>query len=178
MITFFNLANYVKTFLTISFFTYLFKECHATCVEKKQIKDNNGELKKVLKTRYGLSLVYLLILTIIYFLLDIYVLITLILCVLFLSIKFLHEINPSLSDHILKKYDSQPFVKSVSFYYSKTLNLLFKIFGPMHKFIDKIKVFYQNKGIDFITDATLNNKTTYKKIENITEILKPDSFKE
>ena len=126
---------YAKTLIAFTLFTYIYKYFYNSCIEKKVIKLKNEKPKKVIKTRIGLSFVYLVLLSIFYFSLNFYVLFTAILALGLASVTLMHKFDPSLIN-ILKKYDSTPIAKKIWYLYSLIVNLIFKVFSPCHRIIE------------------------------------------
>ena len=133
----FQILTFFKLFLTFSIFSFIYKYLYTSCSEKKVIKSKDERPKKVIKTRIGLSFVYLALLTTLYFSLTWYVLFTLVLMISTLIILLTHKFDSSTLD-IFKKYDSYPIVKKFWYFYSFIVNIIFKLMGPIHTFLENI----------------------------------------
>jgi len=131
----FQILTFFKTFITFCVLSYIYKNLYTSCSEKKIIRTKDDKPKKVIKTKIGLSFVYLFLLTILYFSLTWYVMSVLILLASTCLILLTHKFEPSALD-ILKKYDSHPIVKKIWYVYSLVVNLVFKIMGPFHSFLE------------------------------------------
>lgn len=131
----FQFLALTRILFTFSLFTYIYKYFYDSCNEKKVIKIKKDKPKKVIKTRIGLSFIYFIILILLYFSLNWYVFISFMLSVLITIVMIAHKFDP-VSINLLKKYDSLPIVKRVWFFYSRTMNLIFKIFSPFHRIIE------------------------------------------
>jgi hypothetical protein len=126
---------YAKILITFSLFTYIYKYFYDNCNEKKIIKSKDEKPKKVIKTRIGLSLMYLVLLILLYFSLTWYIFLTLLLATFTIVITLTHKFEPSSLD-ILKKYDSHPITKKIWYFYSLVMNIIFKIMGPCHRVLE------------------------------------------
>ena len=58
--------NYFKFFINVGLFTFIFKKCLDTCVERVNIKSKSGKNKQTIKTRIGVALAYLLLCSFLY----------------------------------------------------------------------------------------------------------------
>jgi hypothetical protein len=126
---------YAKILITFSLFTYIYKYFYDNCNEKKVIKSKDEKPKKVIKTRIGLSLMYLILLILLYFSITWYIFLTLLLATFTIVITLTHKFEPSTLD-ILKKYDSHPITKKIWYFYSLIMNIIFKIMGPCHRVLE------------------------------------------
>ena len=141
---------YAKILITFSLFTYIYKYFYDNCNEKKVIKSKDEKPKKVIKTRIGLSLMYLVLLILLYFSLTWYIFLTLLLAIFTIVITLTHKFEPSTLD-ILKKYDSHPITKKIWYFYSLIMNIIFKIMGPCHRVLE-IKI---NKNKEIIKNSLI-----------------------
>lgn len=157
--------SYAKLLITFSFFTYVYKYFYDSCSEKKIIKSKNGNLKKVVKIRTSLSIIYLFLFSLFFYLLNFYVIITLVFAILLLGIILVHKFEPSVLN-ILKKYDTSPVLIKCWSIFSLIFNTIFKILGPLHRLIDikikKLKDIVKNKVLAHYTniDFSLFNNAT------------------
>ena len=131
----FQILAFLKTFFIFTILSYIYKCLYTSCSEKKIIKSKDEKPKKVIKTKIGLSFIYLALLLMLYYSLTLYVMLTLILIVLTSITLLTHKFEPSLLD-IFKKYDSHAIVKRIRYFYSLVVNITFKIMGPFHKFLE------------------------------------------
>lgn len=131
----FQILAFFKTFFVFTILSYIYKCLYSSCSEKKIIKTKDEKPKKVIKTKIGLSFIYLALLIMLYYSLTFYVMLTLILIVLTSVTLLTHKFEPSLLD-IFKKYDSHPMVKRVWYFYSFIVNVTLKIMGPFHTFLE------------------------------------------
>jgi ABC-type multidrug transport system fused ATPase/permease subunit len=152
-----TVLGYARILITFSLFTYIYKYFYDSCNEKKIIKSKNNTPKKVVKTRISLSIIYLILLLFLYFSLNWYIFITIILSMLLISVSLIHKLNPSTMD-ILKKYETTPFTKTCWYFFSLTIKIIFKIFGPLHRVIDN-KI---NKNKDIIKSNLFQQFTKMK----------------
>jgi hypothetical protein len=130
-----QVLGYAKILITFSLFTYIYKYFYDSCSEKKIIKSKNEKPKKVIKTRIGLSFLYLALLTLLYFSLTWYIFFTLLLGTFTIAITLTHKFEPSTLD-MFKKYDSHPIIKKIWYFYSLVMNIIFKIMGPCHRVLE------------------------------------------
>lgn len=173
MISYFlQILSLFKTFFIFGILSYIYKKLYMSCTEKKVIKTKDGKMKKVIKTKIGLSLLYLVLLVTLYFILTWYVIFSLLLIFSMLLLLSAHKFEPSMLD-ILKKYDSHPVTKKIWFFYSLVVNLIFRIMTPFHTFLEnKIKknnIFIYEKLFEklvnkdiFSIDSLLNNNVFNK----------------
>lgn len=131
----FQVLAYAKLLITFSLFTYIYKYFYDSCSEKKVIKSKDNKPKKVIKTRIGLSFLYLVLLILLYFSLSWYIIFTLLMAIFTAIIMLAHKFEPSTLD-LIKKYDSNPIIKKIWGFYSIIMNIVFKIMGPFHKVLD------------------------------------------
>ena len=155
----FQILVFSKTFFVFTILSYIYKCLYTSCSEKKIIKSKDEKPKKVIKTKIGLSFVYLALLIMLYYSLTLYVVFTLILIVLTSITLLTHKFEPSLLD-IFKKYDSRPIVKRIWYFYSLIVNITLKIMGPLHTFlenkINKNKQLIYNKFYDRFVKKDIN----------------------
>ena len=135
-------------FLFFTLTSYVYKNLYVNCHEKTTIKTDDDTTKKVVKIRTGLSLIYLGLLSILYFLLTWYVLITLLIFVSLMGIFVAHKLEPSILD-VLKKYDTHPLMKRFWQYYSVIVNIMLKIMSPLHKIIENQIIKKKDKVYDY-----------------------------
>jgi hypothetical protein len=169
----------IKTVMTFSLFTYIYKYFYESCGEKKIIKTKDGRPKKVLKIRASLAIVYLLLLSIIFYLLNVYTLFVLLVCGVLACIFLIHQFEPSILE-ILKKYEMNNIFKKCWFVYSFLLKMVFKIFSPLYNFFDiklnvikekaKSKIFEKMTTVNVLDD--FNSMTTFFQDNKIKEITK------
>ena len=122
---------YAKLLIAFSLFTYIYKYFYDSCSEKKVIKSKDNKPKKVIKTRIGLSFIYLVLLILLYFSLSWYIIFTLLMAIFIIIITLSHKFEPDRLD-LIKKYDSSPIIKNIWYIYSIIMNVVFKIMGPCH----------------------------------------------
>lgn len=155
----FQILNFFKLLINFSIFSYVYKYFYESCSEKKIIKSKDNKSKKVIKTKIGLSFLYLVLLTILYFLLTWYVILTLTLLILTFGVLLAHKFEPSVLD-IFKKYDSTPILKKIWYFYSSVVNLVLKIMSPIHAFFEnkfcKCKQFTKNMFFEQLTKKDFN----------------------
>lgn len=154
-----QILAYAKILITFSLFTYIYKYFYDNCNEKKIIKSKDEKPKKVIKTRIGLSLLYLVLLILLYFSMTWYIFFTLLLATFTTVITLTHKFEPSTLD-ILKKYDSHPITKKIWYFYSLIINIIFKIMAPCHRIlenkINKNKEIIKNGLIGQVTKMNFN----------------------
>jgi hypothetical protein len=130
-----------------------------SCTEKKIIKSKDDKPKKVIKTKIGLSFLYFLMLTTLYYLLTLRVFFTLLLIATTLSISLIHKTKVFNID-ILKKYDSHPTVKKMWYYYSFVMGIVFRIMQPFHGFLENKIINIKDLLWSNFYDGLLNSSTT------------------
>ena len=146
-----QVLTYAKILITFSLFTYIYKYFYNSCSEKKVIKTKDEKPKKVIKTRIGLSLIYLILIFFIYFSITWYIFLTLLIVIFTIIVILTHKFEPS-TLNILKKYDSNPIIKKIWYFVSLIINIIFKIMGPCHRVLEK-KI---NKNKEIIKNRLLN----------------------
>ena len=171
--------SYAKLLMTFSLFTYIYKYFYDSCHEKKIIKSKSGEPKKIVKIRTGLTIFYLILLSLFFYSLNWYVLITFVFTILLLGTAIIHKLDPSVL-YIFKKYDSSPIFIKLWFIFSLIFNTIFKFLSPCHQLIDnkikKIKTIIQNKvfgptnDIKSLNFDLLNNMSNMSNISNMSNM--------
>ena len=146
-----QVLTYAKILITFSLFTYIYKYFYNSCSEKKVIKTKDEKPKKVIKTRIGLSLIYLILVLILYFSITWYIFLTLLIAVFAIIITLIHKFEPS-TLNILKKYDSNPIIKKIWYFFSLFMNIIFKIMSPCHRVLEN-KI---NKNKEIVKNGLLN----------------------
>lgn len=168
-----TLFDYAKILLTIGFFTYVYKYFYKSCYEKKIIKTKNGGSKKIVKIKSSLAIIYFILLSLFYYSLNWYVIITFIMSLLLAVTTLLHKFEPS-TLNTLKKYDLSPFLMKIWFIYSFIMNALFKLFSPLHCLFDakyeKIKSIIKNKFSGESTNTHFGNFNLLNNLSNMTTI--------
>jgi Na+/H+ antiporter NhaD/arsenite permease-like protein len=136
MISFLQLFVYGKTLMSFILFTYTYKFFYDSCNEKIVINVKNEKPKKVIKTRILLSFMYLVLLLLLYFLLNIYSLLIIVLGILITVVALIHKYKP-LTFKVLRTVDTLPIIKKIWHIYSMTVNVIFKLLSPCFKVFDK-----------------------------------------
>jgi hypothetical protein len=126
--------NYFKLFLGISLFSYIYKICFDSCNQKVNIKTKHNKTKQTIKSKIGLSLLYLFLTTILYYTLTLRVVLTL-LSTFALGIVFaLDKFDPE-SLEILSIYDKNKIVRYGWKIMYSGISVLFISMTPVHNYI-------------------------------------------
>ncbi len=125
--------NYVKLFINIGLFTFIFKMCLDTCVEKVNIKSKSGKNKQTIRARIGVALTYLTMCGLLYFSLTPRVIFTLLGIIGLITLYALDRFNKPLVEKLCL-YDKN---KSVRFTWKllyTLINIILIIYTPIHNF--------------------------------------------
>lgn len=131
-----NIVSYCRLLLSFVLFTYVYKFFYNKCNEKIIVKSKDDKPKKVIRTRIGLMVFYSAILCFIFYMVNVFIVLNLLLIILLFATLLIHTFNVSLLD-VFRKYDSNNKVKKIWFIYSIIVNFILKILYPIHKLIDK-----------------------------------------
>lgn len=144
--------NYFKLFLGISLFSYIYKICFDSCNQKVNIKTKHNKTKQTIKSKIGLSLLYLFLIILLYYTLTLRVILTL-LCTSALGIVYaLDKFDPE-SLEIFCVYDKNKAIRYGWKIIYSGISVLFIGLTPVHNYISE----HLNK-----TYSDIKNKTTQK----------------
>lgn len=128
--------NYFKLFLGISLFSYIYKICFDSCNEKVTIKTKHNKTKHTIKSRIGLSIIYLFLIVLLYYTLTIRVVLT-IFCSLALGIIFALDKFDRQVLEIFNCYDKVKFVRYIWKVFYSVISICFVFFTPVHNSISE-----------------------------------------
>ena len=123
--------NYLKLFVSIGVFTFIFKKCLDTCIEKVTIKSKNGKNKQTIKARIGVALTYLIFCSILYFSLTPKVLLT-ILSIIGIGTLYALDRFDKPTVEKLNSYDKNKSLRFVWKLLYTIINIVLIIYTPIH----------------------------------------------
>ncbi len=136
--------NYFKLFLGISLFSYIYKICFDSCNEKVNIKTKHNKTKQTIKSRIGLSVLYLFLIVLLYNTLTIRVVLT-IFCTLALGIVYALDKFDREVLEIFNCYDKVKFVRYAWKVFYSIISICFVFLTPVHNSIaDSVNEIYND----------------------------------
>ncbi len=123
--------NYLKLFISIGVFTFIFKKCLDTCIEKVTVKSKSGKNKQTIKARIGVALTYLIFCSILYFSLTPKVLLT-ILSVIGIGTLYALDRFDKPTVEKLNSYDKNKSLRFVWKLLYTIINIILIIYTPIH----------------------------------------------
>ncbi len=146
--------NYFKLFLGISLFSYIYKICFDSCNQKVNIKTKHNKTKQTIKSKIGLSLLYLFLTTILYYTLTLRVVLTL-LSTFALGIVFaLDKFDPE-SLEILSVYDKNKIVRYGWKIMYSGVSVFFIAMTPIHNYMTEHVNSIKNKTTKKFNDGLM-----------------------
>lgn len=129
--------NYFKLFLGISLFSYIYKICFDSCNEKVSIKTKHNKTKHTIKSRIGLSIIYLFLIVLLYYTLTIRVVLTLF-CSIALGIIFALDKFDRQVLEVFNCYDKVRIVRYGWKVIYSVISICFVFFTPIHNSISEL----------------------------------------
>lgn len=165
-----NLFSYSKLFVSLCFFTYIYRYLYDVCNEKKIIKVKNEKPKKVIKIRNTMSFVYFILVGLLYLVLDWFSIFAILLIIQIVILVVVQKIDKHFTV-LIKKYDSSAFIQKSWFVFSIIMNIIFKIFSPCHRAIDrkmnKKKEIIKNTIMDHLVLGNIGNFDLSAMLNNV-----------
>ena len=164
--------SYTTLFITFGFFAYLYRYFYNNCNQLVKIKTKHGKTKSVIKPKIILSILYFVLIIIIYNNLTYKIF------MFFLSIIMLGTLNGFEqfyfgSSHFIYRFDNNKIIRIIWKLFSTIITFSFLIYNPFFKTLDNYinnkKNLLQslfNKNLLF-SDKSDNNKPKEKNIETI-----------
>ncbi len=143
------LYNYFKLFLGISLFSYIYKICFDSCNEKVNIKTKHNKNKQTIKSRIGLSLIYLFLLFLLYNTITLRVVLTLF-CSIALGLVYGLDKFDRETLEIFSAYDKNKAVRYTWKIIYSLVSIFFVVLTPVHNSISETV----NKTYDDISKKT------------------------
>lgn len=126
--------NYLKLFVNIGIFTFIFKTFLDTCVEKVTLKSKHGKNKQTVKARIGVAITYLTLFSILYFSLTPRVLLAII-SVIGIGTLFALDKFDKPTVEKLNSFDKNKSLRFIWKLLYTIINIIIIIYTPIHKFI-------------------------------------------
>ncbi len=141
--------NYFKFFLAISLFSYIYKICFDSCNEKVNIKTKHNKNKQTIKSRIGLSIIYLFLLVLLYNTITLRVVLTLF-CSIALGLVYGLDKFDRETLEIFSAYDKNKAVRYAWKIIYSLVSIFFVVLTPVHNSISETV----NKTYDDISKKT------------------------